>query len=477
MRGGHRLIENEGSWGRRLLVLLFLGLLIALPATWISSQYLGKSVNAILSYNVNDGWCEAGVFPGLGAHCFGDYTQSALVAEHDFQLSDRNFAKEGPYLSDPTVAYNALYPPVSQFPHVMVSLVRLHLLSPDVTFYLYASLLALAMLLPAIWVAWGWRSSPFALAPILLIGIASLPLFAMIDRGNSAGFVVPLLLAFAVFLGRDPRWVAPVAVVGAALVRPQFIVLVIGLAAIGRLRQAIAAVGVFLAMTLASFALTPAGFSSSFSAWRESVAGFKGGFGDLTWSMPANISVARATVATGQALGDLPGPIGAFGRWLIGAVMANPLGPSLLLCALALAILYLARTSVPRSVAVVIPLMLATTFPAVVPGYYLGFAIVIAALILGRSLTSRGPGPGMLDESPAPWYWGWPLVIVTALSLAPLPFVRDTDPGLPLTRNSIALEWIGRLWVAVVILGLIWVLIRQARAQRATTPGALPPAV
>ncbi len=74
MMDGRGLIENEGSWGRRLLVLLFIGLLIALPSTWISSQYLGNEVNATLSYSVRDGWCEAGVFPGLGAHCFGDYT-------------------------------------------------------------------------------------------------------------------------------------------------------------------------------------------------------------------------------------------------------------------------------------------------------------------------------------------------------------------------------------------------------------------
>ena len=113
-----------GAWARRLLVLLFAGLLLALPTGWISSQYLGNSINPVLSYNAQDGWCEAGVFPGIGVHCFGDYTQSSLVAEHDFHLSDRDFAKQGPYLSDPTIAYNALYPPISQLPHVAVTVLR-----------------------------------------------------------------------------------------------------------------------------------------------------------------------------------------------------------------------------------------------------------------------------------------------------------------------------------------------------------------
>ena len=468
---------GEGGWARRMLTLLFVGLLLALPVGWVSSQYLGNEVNSALSYNVQDGWCEAGVFPGLGKHCFGDYTQSSLVAEHDFHLSSRDFAKQGPYLSDPKSAYNSLYPPISQLPHVVVTLAREHLFSHEVTFYLYATLLGLAMLLPAIWVAWGWRRSPFALAPILLIGIAALPMFAALDRGNSAGFVVPFLLAFAIFLGREPPWVAPAAVVGAAMVRPQFIVLALGLAAIGRLRQAAAAIAVFAMATVASFALTPRGFSASFSAWRESVTGFKGGFGDLTWEMPANISVARATVATGQWLSDQPSVIGSFGRWLAGAAVAHPLGPSLTLSALALMVLYLARDVVPRSVAVVLPLVLAATFPSVVPSYYLMFALVIAALMLGQGLSARGPRGGMIDGSAAdpkraPWYWGWPLAIVTCLSIAPLTFVGTTPPGLPIPRGSIVLEWIGRLWVLVVLLGLIWVLIRQHQSHRDDLPGA-----
>ena len=45
---------TDGPWGRRLLTLLFIGLLVALPVGWVSSQYLGDQVNSTLNYNVQD---------------------------------------------------------------------------------------------------------------------------------------------------------------------------------------------------------------------------------------------------------------------------------------------------------------------------------------------------------------------------------------------------------------------------------------
>ncbi|MGB1675464.1 MAG: hypothetical protein ACPHJV_03635, partial [Miltoncostaeaceae bacterium] len=73
-------------WATWMLLLLSAALVVALPALWVASQYNGSEVGGALSYPVRDGWCEAGVFPGLGAHCFGDYTGQVLTARHDFGL-------------------------------------------------------------------------------------------------------------------------------------------------------------------------------------------------------------------------------------------------------------------------------------------------------------------------------------------------------------------------------------------------------
>ena len=460
---------TDAPWGRRLLTLLFIGLLVALPVGWVSSQYLGNQVSSTLSYNVQDGWCEAGVYAGVGPgpHCFGDYSQSALISEHDFQIGTRDFTQQQPYLSNPGDAYNSLYPPISQLPHVASDLLRLGGVSPSGSFYLYLAFLLAAVLIPGIWVAWCWRGTAVALAPLLVIGLAALPAIVAVDRGNSAGFVVPFLMVFAVFLGREPKLMAPAAVVGAAFVRPQFILIALGLVAIGRIRHALGAVGVFAAATIASFALMPAGFGPSLHSWAGNITAFRGGFGDLTFSTPANISVARALVSTGSWVANWPGPIGRLGQHMAEFVFNHPLVPSVVLFLIAAVVLFLGRRTLPRSVAITVPLVIAATFSAVVPAYYLTFALVIAACILGPRFV-RGPAGGMLDEqvpSDTPWFWGWPLIIVTMLSIAPLPFVRDTDPASPVQRNSIVLEQIGKLWLALVVLALVWIAVRTWRRR------------
>lgn len=444
-------------WAQRLLMLLTLGLVVALPAIWISSQYNQNEIGGVLSYNVQDGWCEYGVFPGVGVHCFGDYTSQVLTAERDFGL-------------EPQVRpYESLYPPVSQFPHVVAATVRSGTGSNGFAFYLYIAVLAIAALAPALWAAWRWRRSAFALVPLVLIGVAAVPVIAVIDRGNSAGFAVPLLLAFAVFLGREPPWLAPGLAVGVALVRPQFILVVIALFAIRRWRHAIAAVATFLAITFASFAFAASGFASSARAWWDNVTGFQGGAGNIGLPTPANISIPRSLVSIGVWLGDAPGPIGAFGRWMAQSVYDRPLVAVGTVAVIATAAFLLAAGRVPRSVAIIVPLAIAGTASTVSPVYYLMFALVIGALIFAP-LAGDHDGLALLDgtepeRDPTPWFWGWPLVVIVTLSLAPLPFALATDPGAAILRNSYILENIGKAWLAMIVIGVVWVFARELRVR------------
>lgn len=467
--------SGDTRWARRLLVFLSLGLLLALPAIWISSQYLQNEIGGVLSYNVQDGWCEAGVYPGLGVHCFGDYTSQAITAQHDFGLGGDGLLGT-PFAGSAGVAYNSLYPPIGQFPHVASDLVRLGSGNDGLAFYLYIGVLALAVLAPALWVAWRWRASPFALVPLLLIGVAAVPVIAAIDRGNSAGFVVPLLLAFAIFVGKDPPLLAPGLAVGVALVRPQFILVALALVAFGRWRHAVAAVAVFLAITFASFSLTAGGLPASLRAWWTNVTGFQGGAGNIGLPTPGNISLPRSFVSIGVWLGEWPGFVGSFGTWLADRSFHNPLVPTALLALVTAVVFFIARGRVPRSVVVIVPLVIAGTASTVSPIYYLSFALVVAAVILGARVAGRGE-PGVLDQTsePTPWFWGWPLVVLTTLSLAPLPFAVATDPGAPILRNSYILENIGKGWLALIVIALGWVVYREVRVRWTRSKRAAAP--
>ncbi len=466
---------QEPTWARRLLILLSLGLIVALPALWISSQYLQNEIGGVLSYNVNDGWCEKGVYPGLGIHCFGDYTSQVLTAERDFGIESADVD----HGTGSGRAYESLYPPISQFPHVVAGIVRGGTESDQFAFYLYITLLALAVLAPALWVAWRWRASALWLIPLLLIGVAAVPVIAAIDRGNSAGLVVPLLLAFAIFLGKDPPWLAPGLAVGVALVRPQFVLVAIALFAIGRWRHALAAGAAFVGITVASFAVTAGGWTSAARSWWENVTGFQGGAGNIGLPTPANISIPRSLVSAGAWVGELPGPVGAFGRWLAQSVYDRPLFSVAAIAIVTTGVFLLASGRVPRSVAIVVPLVIAGTASTVSPIYYLSFALVVAALVLGTRVAG-GDEPGLLDtegnEDPrTPWYWGWPLVVITTLSLAPLPFVVDTEPGSLILRNAYILENVGKGWLAVVIIGLAWVVYREFRVRWTASKGPAAP--
>ena len=462
-------VTPRAPWGRRLLLLLSAALLVALPTAWISSQYLGNEVNAALSFHAQDGWCEFGYTPDFGVHCFGDYVQTLTVSQSDFELLPPEQRLPLSALS-PNASqddYLSLYPPLAQLPHVISALWAQSFLGRTVAFYMYMAALALAVLTPALWVAWGWRRSAFALVPLLLLGVASVPVFSTLDRANSAGFVIPFLLAFGVFLGREPRWVAPAAAVAAGFIRPQLILIALGLLAVREWRRAVAAVAVFAVGTTASFALMPAGFTASARAWLNNISGLSSlNFSSVTSDSPANISLARSSTALTGWMSDAPGAVGAAGAWLQTAIIEQPLLPAAVLVITTAIVFIVGAGRIPLSVAISCPFVLGACASGVTPIYYLGFALVLGALIIGQRLPLE---PGLLDDGRPSWMariWGWLLIAAITLSLAPLVLVGDTPPGSPLMRNSIILENVGRLWLLIVVAGLAWATARLIRDRR-----------
>lgn len=456
--------ESRTRWAARMLLLLTAALIVALPALWVSSQYLGSEVAGSLSYVVRDGWCEAGVFPGLGAHCFGDYTGQVLTARHDFGLPDFDPTTH-PYLSDPSLAYNSLYPPVGQLPQVIAALMLSAGVGSGSTFYLYISLLLLAASAPALWLAWCWRRSAFALLPLVGLGVAALPVIAVVDRGNSAGFAIPFVLGFALFAGKNPPWVAPAFLTGAALVRPQFILLMLALLALRRWKQSLAALGAFAVITVASFALTAGGLVAGLSAWWDNVTGFQGVAG-IWIDSNASVSSAKGMVIFGNWLAQGPGAIGAFGAWLTTSAGMYPLGVVALLSVAFLLVALAAGASLPRSVALIVPIILAGTASTVSPPYYLLFAAVIAAILIGSRVSGGSREGGFDREGTTGWAgtsWRWIVLVAVTLSLAPLPWgggTADTGTGWV---HSWVLRHIAVVWVAVVATALVWAFARALR--------------
>jgi hypothetical protein len=150
--------------------------------------------------------------------------------------------------------------------------------------------------------------------------------------------------------------------VGAALVRPQFILIALALVAIGRVRAAIGAAGAFALVTLASFLVVPTGFTAALRQWVQNIVSFRSGSFTLTDPTPANISIARSVTSVGGWFADRPGPLGAFGRWVVEITVAHPVLPGLVLVALTATVFFLGRTHISRGVAVAVSFAVAKEY-------------------------------------------------------------------------------------------------------------------
>ena len=112
---------------------------------------------------------------------------------------------------------------------------------------------------PAVWAARGARGLERVVVFVAL-GAAAIPAWAVIDRGNSAGFVVPIALVFLVALRRRRWGLVTIMVVLAALVKPQFAVLAVALLAARQWRWGGLALAGVAISNLAAYLLWPRDF-------------------------------------------------------------------------------------------------------------------------------------------------------------------------------------------------------------------------
>ncbi len=440
---------------------------MSIPVALVASDYFQSPTTRALSYMADDGWCTASI-EGLGVHCFGDFQGGRIVAEHDFGMPSTSspvlrisnaMGPMGPvpasllneYPIDQSRKYSSLYPPLSQFPHVVTAMVRNSAAGPLGALLGYMGLLIACALFPAAWLAWQRRRrGAAALWPLLLLGVTAVPVIAMVDRGNSAAFALPCLAVFAVFLGRSPTWVAPTAAFAAALVRPQWILLALGLAAIGQLRVAARVIVAFLGVTAMSFVLMPGGPWPAVSEWLSGTAyTTRGGPADAS---PVNLSASRSLYVVGDALLTLPGAFGAAGGALQEWVVAQPVVPGLVVAALVAVVVVIFRRRIPKAYVLVLALVTPAVVPATSPIYYLQFALVLAALQLGLSGQSIGYEQ-VTRPAARPW-WPWLVTTAIALSIVPLPLAPAADTPFGWGRNSFVLENIGLIWLLVLAVTL-----------------------
>ena len=354
---------------------------VSVATGYILTQCFSVDVLSSLLWIPQDCWLDWGV--NIGRHCFSDYASvvGAVLRPNPWE----------PYGAFPPDYQPLLagYPAAGMVPQLAFGVIGKWLGAPRLGLVGYLLALTIAVLSPAIWASRGTRGLERVVIFVAL-GAAAIPAWAVIDRGNSAGFVVPIALVFLVALRRRRWGLVAIMVILAALVKPQFVILGVALLAARKWRWAGFALAGVAISNIAAYLLWPRDFPATVTQSIHSLFQFTRSFDGLT--DVKNVSFGRTLLLIPDAAkgaetgGNIPTGFLAGPRWMIGYAV---------LVIVVVSLLALGRRIEPVVMGIVL-LATATLFPSVAMHYYLVFALPVAALIVRDP--NGPPGAGIFDR-------------------------------------------------------------------------------
>jgi hypothetical protein len=435
-------------------------------------------MSSLLANAAEDCWLDWGT--QIGRHCFGDYPWTLGVGMRPNPWEPYAlFLPWNNYQADQND-----YVAAGMMPQLLFGLPAKWLGMPQLGLIGYLLALTIAVLTPAVWAARGARGLERVVVFVAL-GAAAIPAWTVIDRGNSAGFVVPIALVFLVALRRQRWGLVAIMVVLAALVKPQFVILALALLAARQWRLGGLTVGAVAITNLAAYLLWPRNFPETIVRsihntlhhgspvkllWLQNAS-----FGRGIFFIPDMIAIRKR--------GSLPSGFLDGPRSMIGYVV---------LVVVVVCVLALGRRIPPVMVGIAL-LSTAALFPSLSYRYYLVFALPFAALVARDP--DGPPGSGMFDRPDVLGdrrrALGICLIMATALSIAqialPLPPVQvdipgqmgvrgviGTTPVVPSTADLVPVLWLIACAAIMVSYGRRPAVGTSADASRSTPEPRVP---
>lgn len=423
-----------GQTATRVLGLLAAGLALAVVSAWVYASYFTIDVVGSLIWPGSDGYCIEGS-QSLGVHCFSDLSQFLLLGE--------TMDPEG---SNPFIRN---YPPINRTIFWVFQMIAVHI-GYGLSVGLYFALSAACLLAPAIWAVRGrpWTQQVLVVA---LIGVATYPFLAAIDRGNNIAFAVPFILLAVVALQRGSGVGVVVGIVGASQIKPQFGALVLALLVLRRFRVAAITIAVGIGVFLASFllvvlsrpALNPIQEFKDFILYTR----FYDQYLPLDASYPPNASF-------GHLLALVNGGVGGsrLSETQIQLLVA-------LVVLVVLALIVWRGQSLPIAVWFPAILMTVSLTPAISFAYYLAGALIVVALLFKK------PFADQVDAAPVPLRWL--LTAALVVSLTPLLIsLGAAQAPVPVVGDGVVVSLMPRVAAVMWGLYLVAVAITAVRAGR-----------
>jgi hypothetical protein len=408
--------ERTFLLGTILLVSTFSAAIAYVLAQWFSVDV----ITSLLSFPED---CFGNWGTTTGRHCFSDYAEvvGAGLRPNPYDLYP---------MFPPHAAYLPGGPPAGMLPHLLFGLPAKLLGVPRLGLIGYLLALTAAVLSPAVWAARG-ACGLEKVVVFVALSAAAIPAWAVIDRGNSAGFAVPIALVFLVALCRQRWGLVAIMVVLAAVVKPQFAALAVALFAARQWRFGGLALGGVAVSQIGAYLLWPRDFPGTIA---QSIHNVVTGSGLYLTDL--------RNVAFGRALTLLPdyAQLAQTGK-MSSSYLAAPRAyfGYLVVLVVVVAVVALGRRIPPVMVGIVL-LATVTLAPPLVIFYHLVFALPIAALVVRDP--DGPPGAGIFDKL---WAQGggrrravgiW-LSLATAVSMTLIalgPIGRITIAGSTATR-------------------------------------------
>lgn len=349
---------------------------------FVLTQYYAIDAMSSLVFVPDDCYLDWGI--KVGRHCFSDYTMPV-----SFGLRPNPWEPYPvPTPTGMTFGYNN-YAAAGMLPLMIFGMLGKMLGAPQLALLGYMLVLTIAVFTPAVWSARG-AVGVQRIVVFIACGVAAIPAWMVIDRGNSTGFVVPIALVFLVALCRQRWGLVAVMVILAALVKPQFAVIGVVLFAARQWRWAGIAVVGGVVSNIAAYALWPRDFPQTieqsihntlgYGSFQALVVNFNVSFGKALLMIPDGIKAQQAGGKVPD--GFLAGPRSLIGYVILGVVVVG--------------VLVLGRRIPPVMTGIVL-LAAASLSPPLSQPYYLVFVLPIAALV---ARDPNGPsGTGIFDRA------------------------------------------------------------------------------
>jgi hypothetical protein len=254
---------------------------ISLVLWWILGSYFGIDTYASRSIAGDDGWCTPET-QGLGVHCWGDYYGPIIL------LGIEPDPWSGPFNPYPAAAFAPFV--IAQTIGSLTGLTQAGLF-----IYLFAMAGSIC------WSVWLGTKNLESGSRILLFSALTFfspPVIMALDRGNSVGFAVPLLVWFFLSLKNHKKLQSIFAVAILTVIKPHFILLVLFFIIRGGFKSAVGVIGLSgLINIIPFFLIGPQAFPANVMLWFTRTLSYQD-YSSVTLQWPQNMSFSQGLYST-----------------------------------------------------------------------------------------------------------------------------------------------------------------------------------